>query len=143
MTDRETLRLIHRALWVDHGDGNLDALTGELPVWADEWAERIVAAANGQPAQSGRVIRTATKWGVRLPNGDVRSAESADDAREQRDSLRGAIEDEFGVRPADYNPEIVQCTEITTASDWMPAPLAGIRFTDRAASTIERPSDDQ
>ncbi|WP_280475476.1 hypothetical protein [Nocardia asiatica] len=44
----EQLRIIDRALWVDHGDGNLDALTGELPVWADEWAERIVAAVNGQ-----------------------------------------------------------------------------------------------
>ncbi|MEU2013075.1 hypothetical protein [Nocardia sp. NPDC019302] len=40
----EHLRIIDRALWVDHGDGNLDALTRELPVWADEWAERIVAA---------------------------------------------------------------------------------------------------
>ncbi|MEU2106452.1 hypothetical protein [Nocardia sp. NPDC019255] len=54
MTDHETLRIIDRALWVDHGDGNLDALTFELPVWADEWAERIVAAVNGQP-----VIETA------------------------------------------------------------------------------------
>ncbi|UGT65290.1 hypothetical protein LTT66_18140 [Nocardia gipuzkoensis] len=48
---RETLRIIDRALWVDHGDGNLDGLTPELPIWADEWAERIVAAVNGQPAQ--------------------------------------------------------------------------------------------
>lgn len=49
---RETLRIIDRALWVDHGTGNLDALTPELPIWADEWAERIVAAVNGQPAEA-------------------------------------------------------------------------------------------
>lgn len=88
-----------------------------------------------------RVIRTVTKWGVRLPNGEVRFADSADDARERRDNLRNVIEDEFGVRPADYNPEIVQCTETTTASDWMPAPLAGITFTNRAVATTERPTD--
>lgn len=90
-----------------------------------------------------RVIRTVTKWGVRLPNGEVRSADSADDARERRDNLRGSIEDEFGVRPADYNPEIVQCTETTTASDWMPTPLAGMRFTNRGTAVTERPTDEQ
>jgi hypothetical protein len=90
---------------------------------------------------SDRVIRTVTKWGVRLPNGEVRWAESADDARERRENLRGAIEDEFGVRPADYNPEIVQCTETTTASDWTPAPLAGIRFTRPGAAVTERASE--
>ncbi|MCC3333556.1 hypothetical protein [Nocardia abscessus] len=47
-SDRETLRIIDRALWVDHGTGSLDALTPELPIWADEWAERIVAAVNGR-----------------------------------------------------------------------------------------------
>lgn len=47
-TTRERLVLIDRALWVDHGDGNLDGLTGELPPWADEWAAGIVEAVNGR-----------------------------------------------------------------------------------------------
>lgn len=65
MTDRETLRIIDRALWVDRGDGNLDGLTPELPVWADEWAERIVAAVNGR-----RVIETDEELDD-LPDGTV------------------------------------------------------------------------
>jgi hypothetical protein len=61
----EQLRIIDRALWVDHGDGNLDALTRELPVWADEWAERIVAAVNAR-----RVIETDEELDD-LPDGTV------------------------------------------------------------------------
>jgi hypothetical protein len=63
----ETLRIQNRALWVDHGDGNLDALTGELPIWADEWAERIVAAVNAQPA--GYVIAFEGPTGPELAHG--------------------------------------------------------------------------
>jgi hypothetical protein len=48
----EQLRIIDRTLWVDHGAGSLSALTGELPIWADGWAERIVNAVNTPtPAQ--------------------------------------------------------------------------------------------
>lgn len=74
------------------------------------------------------IIRTVTKWGVRLPNGTVLSAANADDAAERRADLRNAIEDEFGIRPADYDPEVVQCRETTTASAWVAAPLAGLKF---------------
>lgn len=59
----EQLRIIDRALWVDRGNGNLDALTGELPIWADEWAERIVAAVNRTPA---RVITDPDDLDTRL-----------------------------------------------------------------------------
>ncbi|MGV9540889.1 hypothetical protein ACWDSF_06150 [Nocardia beijingensis] len=70
MSDRETLRIIDRALWVDHGDGNLDGLTPELPIWADEWAERIVAAVNGRrvitdPAEAAPIADPAMSEWVR------------------------------------------------------------------------------
>jgi hypothetical protein len=39
-----------RALWIDHQDGNADALTGPLPVWGDEWADLIMWAVNNLPA---------------------------------------------------------------------------------------------
>lgn len=61
--DGESLRIIDRAIWVDHGDGNLDGLTGELPIWADEWAGRIVAAVNGQRPPLGYVVGTQTSDG--------------------------------------------------------------------------------
>jgi hypothetical protein len=44
----ESLHLIDRAIWVDHGDGNLDCLTGPLPIWADDWAAQIVAIVNAE-----------------------------------------------------------------------------------------------
>ncbi len=56
MTD--PLRIVDRAIWVDHGDGNMDGLTGELPIWADEWDERIVAAVNEQCQSSARIAES-------------------------------------------------------------------------------------
>ncbi|MGI5223023.1 hypothetical protein [Nocardia sp. CA-290969] len=70
----EQLRIIDRALWVDHGGGSLSALTGELPIWADDWAERIVAAVNRPPA---RVIRYRAELD-RLPDDTVIHWEAED-----------------------------------------------------------------
>ncbi|MGW5377463.1 hypothetical protein ACWESM_18655 [Nocardia sp. NPDC003999] len=73
-----------------------------------------------------QVIAKATRWGVRLPNGEVRTAASAEEAAKKRNHLRNSIEDEFGVRPADYDPQIVKRTETTTAGPWMAAPFTGL-----------------
>ena len=46
----ERLVVRDRALWLDHGDGNADGITGVLPVWADSVAALIVWATNSAPA---------------------------------------------------------------------------------------------
>lgn len=69
-----------------------------------------------------QTIRTVTKYGVRLPNGYVRSCDDAEDAVETRDRYRNCIEDEFGVKPEDYHPIVVSRQEIATVTEWQPAP---------------------
>lgn len=68
------------------------------------------------------IIRRVTKWGLRLPNGDVHTCDHAEDAAAKRDGYRNAIEDEFGVSPDDYHPVVVQRVEITTATEWTVVP---------------------
>jgi hypothetical protein len=79
-----------------------------------------------RPTVPDSVIRTVTKWGVQLPDGQVRTADDAEDANRIRDMLRDTITEEFGVPMADYDPRIVQRTETTTTSEWVHTPFAGI-----------------
>ncbi|NKY60392.1 hypothetical protein [Nocardia flavorosea] len=110
MSDREQLRVIDRALWVDRGDGNLDALTTELPIWADEWAETIVQAVNERQAlplshrQSMQAIRDRDE-------AQSRAAVLAEDLQDARDRIaeleaaqRSPLGGEIVQRPDAKNP---------------------------------------